>query len=159
MLPDRSQESGYATWDEYFRWEEQVFHNYSLTQEADVNKYLEMLNSPDYVVAISCDKVSPEAMQTLDFKYIDSEYLCGNVNIWEPGKGITTLVDNELFCKDVGSSQIIIKKEGESRKVFVDGKSCKKVEAGINLIVYDTYVDVLVDSVGFSYENGWKMVQ
>lgn len=162
-LPDRRGEGRYASWEENAKWEEQIYRNFELARTQDTEMYVSMLDNPDYYVLYVFRNLSKEELPTSCLaEEIEETNLSQYTVIRSDGE--TEVVkasgeDDVVYHKDVGSSNVNLKWTGGQWELSSERKVYKKISKGIDIFVYDTYVDTLVDMVGLDAENGWVIVR
>lgn len=162
-LSNKTEGKGWESWDEYVKWENQVMYNFQLAEITEINEYLERLRNPYYSVIITFDRLSDEECRNIaSLKNINLKNSSQLLLIYENGKTTFLNADAEekkVFIQDIGSSNIVIDMEEGYSDVLINKKTYKKVNQGINIIIYDKYIDTIVDAVGFDSQKGFEAVR
>lgn len=161
-LFDKQKGKKQKSWDLYAKWENQVMYDFDLAKISDVNEYISRLGHPNHYVIISFDNLSDEDCQKISYlKNSNLVNMSGTLIIKESKKewNINTQDLEKVHHQNLGSSDLVINIENGISNITVNRNNCKKVTQGINIIVYDKYVDILVDTVGFDSKNGFVAVR
>lgn len=162
-LSDHRGEKKWESWDTYGKWERQVFSNFNLADIENISEYFGSLNNPNYFVIVSFDSISDVQWDQIEFfRKAGFHNLSECIMIQRDGKQLIFSWDENLekVCHgDIGSSNYAITFEGGRPKVRINKQVFKKVDSGIHVMVYDTYVDSIVDVVGFDAKRDFMAVR
>ncbi|MEG2769362.1 MAG: hypothetical protein RR902_00925 [Oscillospiraceae bacterium] len=136
--------------------------------ETDPTQYIEKLKNSDYVISIVTkdimnddDKALGEKLAQLGLEQITNRNENDNyVAVIEKGKTIFEKIGNEkieYFNKNIDDVPYLIScmppNDGQNASILIDKTQVCQNQRGINLVVYDTKLDKVVDSCCFADEN------
>lgn len=157
-LVDHREDEKYALWDENSRLREHEVQNHQLKQMYNVGGYLDTLSCmKDYVVVISTagehltkDADISEYLLTLG---IGKEFYEENSCVWVFEDGKLAHMSSEadsFYHMDLAFSDLVVSRSNGENSVVIDFVQYQTVDNGINIVVYDKALGVVVDKVGFS---------
>lgn len=163
VLSDHRGDEKYAAWDRTAEITRAFIRNGEMKNSENLSELAERIAGEDYWVVITLDgednNSDPELNRFLEHIGItnaDRNYIWFLENgkiAWESGIG-----NNEYYFR-TESHDILISRNEKKNKVNVDGKVIKIVNNGINVIVYDPLMDMVVDSYGIDADEGYMVVR
>ena len=161
-----------SQWEETREFNEHIWQNFTLKHEEDLLTYLEMLDEERYSILISVrDEASKSlneevlsAMQNLGFEFtVYGNYRYSYVAIKNEGEIIELL--NEDLIETAGSLRngrvpYLITSggyiAGSTSSIIIDGTEYSKNKRGLNIVVYDNEMKLVVDQVNFdTFSEAW----
>lgn len=151
------QENMYDSWERYANWEYRIFDNYDITTINDLKAYVLSMKEPGYLIIISVDGKNQEVINRESLSDVPDN----GVLIIRNGENIfmSDYSKDFTFHQSAGSIDFAVQTESGISDIIVNHENCKKVLQGINIIIYDEYVDVLVDAVGFDATNSYMAIR
>lgn len=166
QLTDHSGDARYALWDLDLKARQHEWSNYVLTQVCDRQTYFEELSRlEDYTIVVSTtgEYISGEAEIESCLQMLGSfhEYNNGS-NVW--------VFDNKenIYVSDRGDAlknlpltygELLVSVSGGNTSVMVDRIPYQKTADGVNVLVYDNILGIVVDSVGFEAMYAYGMTR
>lgn len=165
-LADHRGETEYALWDLDLKARQHEWTNYVLTRICDRQTYFEELSGlEDYTIVVSTtgEYISGEAeiedcLQMLGGFH---EYYNGsNVWIFDNGENIFTANNNNtLKTIPLTYGELLVSVSDQSASIMVDRVTYQKSTDGVNVLVYDNILGIVVDSVGFEAMYAYGMIR
>ena len=163
VLSDHRGDEKYAAWDRTAEITRAFIRNGEMKNSENLSELAERIAGEDYWVVITLDgednNSDPELNRFLEHIGITNAdrnyiwFLENGKTAWESGIG-----NNEYYFR-TESHDILISRNEKKNKVNVDGKVIKIVNNGINVIVYDPLMDMVVDSYGIDEDEGYMVVR
>ena len=157
-LSDHRGDTAYASRDKNAAMEARLRMNEQIRRTDDLAAYWALVGSQDQYAVLACGEGEPESGA-----YAGAY---GYARLWENRK-VTRQLALEAggqFHAMLGSSDLAVyaapqNPDGESGgaprgRIILNREPCQKVAQGLNFLVYDLMMDVLVDAVGFDSANG-----
>ena len=159
-LIDHRNDKAYADWNTDYTFYLQSEAVYDLKSQKNISDYISMLNNPNYITSISCNKYgfSQNANQVKNAL----GKLGLNTDKLQNGDNYMVLIDsNKVVCEKYGSS---VQSEGinlnninfnittsssDKKKtgVIINSKEYLNNDDGLNIVVYDKVLKKVVDSI------------
>lgn len=166
-LPDHRGETKYATWQRNADYIRHIISNQELKEASDLSSILPKIQDPSYWIFVSadgsCDLSSANASLLLESLGIREKtanglwHVQGGKVLWqssaeEPERYLRTeLHDFHLLQQCTDGIAV--------NSVIMDRESFKKVEHGVNVLVYDTVSWKIVDQFGLDAANAYQVVR
>lgn len=167
-LPDHRGDSRYNTWERQARFISQMIYDQELVETIDPNSLCNKIKNEKYWTFISldgtCNASDPAIGGLLSTIGITDEDAAGiwlfdgNNQIWYTGMGNndyyrrTQPHDFHLKRSDNGDGTF-------SNSIIIDNVGYSKVTNGVNIVVYDTMTEKIVDTFGFDADNDYNLVR
>lgn len=168
-ISDRREDPKYVSWQRNADYISQMIYNQELREMTDIHVISEKILNKDYRLIISVDGNCNTADESLQFFYSAVEIMNDGTNgIWyrDNINGIMWSSSYETTEKyitdsthDFGMKRTIDEEGIYSNQIIVDNKEYKKVENGINIVVYDTITETVADSFGVNLDDGYNIVR
>ena len=179
-LPDHRGDERYASWDRNAELLEHELIAYQLVQTADFSTYLDQINRDDYIVMMSARnmgndfQLSEEALQKLAGIGMDTEMVnqYGNIVLYN---GVEKFSNNELnyqWYMEDGTSDFCMEREyvesvsgkyeetmHDASRMIVDGVNYFQDGYKLNIVVYDTVLNRVVDAVGIKVREETSIIR
>ena len=168
-LEDHRGDERYSYWD----YESGRFHAYEgrgkFYNAVDVFEYIDIaMADENCVVVISiencADYFTSEMLDCLQQWGISGTD--GSLLIKDESEIVVNEDGSEEYTRfvDIGNKDVIsvIREDNAdalSQNIYISGSKVDKVESGINIVVYDRSINMLIDQVGFDAENAWGSVR
>ena len=173
MIPDRRGDEKYAIWDEIERnWNHDI-QKEMLVRTATLTEYISLLTqTEDTIIVIEIPESFTEKTDATIRKLF--EQLGINQQSFEKGGIFVKENDAFLFYSNENSylwhmeldsksyaakSDLAVRRDENGTTVVVDNQDYRKVEDGINIVVYDYVLNQVIDVVGFSGDEGFPCVR
>ena len=165
-LPDRRGDDRYALWDLDLKTRQHEWTNYVLSGICDRQIYFEELSRlEDYTVVVSTtgEYISGEAEIESCLQMLGGFHEYGNgSNVW--------VIDNKenIYVSNTGEAfknlpltygELLVSVNGNTTNVMVDRTAYQKTADGVNVLVYDNLLGIVVDSVGFEAMYAYGMTR
>ena len=164
-LPDRRGDARYALWEENSRVRQREAQNRALQTTNDIASYLNVIqNIQGYVVVLATvgDHKTTDADISVPIEAAGMKELFDTTGgIWVYEDGVMTYSNGEdtLHHMDLGSSDLVASCVDGVRTINVDKQIHKRVEHGINIVVYDKMMGEVVDVLGFSAPHSYGLAR
>jgi len=165
-LADHRGEAEYALWDLDLKARQHDWNNYVLTKITDRQTYFEELSRlEDYTIVVSTtgEYISGEAEieECLQMLGGFHEFYNGsNVWVFDNGENIYTAnANNTLKTMPLTFGELLVSVSDQSTNIMVDRVAYQKSTNGVNVLVYDNILGIVVDSVGFEAMYAYGMVR
>lgn len=165
-LPDRRGDSRYQLWDENAEIREHEWQNYLLKSVQDIKGYLDLIGTMKKytVVVATCGEYQVEGfdlydcLQTAgigeDFYTSDGVWIFNNQQLVYTSNAANLLEHQELTGGD-----LLVSSNAGAKSIVINKQECKKVNDGINIVVYDNLLGTIVDKVGFMATQQYAVVR
>ena len=174
-LTDHRGDERYASWDRNAELLEHELMAYQLSQTNDLFTYLDLIRNQDYIVMLSARNAgdgaafSPELRQKLAVLGMDQKMLDedgnivlrnGEVEYSHTGMNFKWYTEDggNDFCMERVYIESIEDEFGESMHdvsgIIIDGNNYFQEGYALNIAVYDTVSDQVIDAVGIKAEDG-----
>lgn len=165
-LTDHRGDDRYALWDLDLKSRQHEWSNYVLTGICDRQIYFEELSRlEDYTIVVSTtgEYISGEAEIESCLQMLGSFHEYGNgCNVW--------VFDNKenIYVSNTGDAfknlpltygELLVSINGSTTNVMVDRTAYQKTTDGVNVLVYDNILGIVVDSVGFESMYAYGMTR
>ncbi|MCI8994072.1 MAG: hypothetical protein HFI30_00080 [Lachnospiraceae bacterium] len=167
-LPDHRGDEAYSSWEINALCTEQEVYNQRLTEVYGLRNYIPKLNMENYTILFSVTgELTPEQMEALKDMAanlgIDRE-TCEQGGTWVKKQGDFVFhsagMEEYLWHEETAVSDLAVKGiSGTEAELYYGPKQYNKVETGVNILVYDSVTETLVDAVGFDAELEWQGVR
>lgn len=173
-IPDRRGEKGYELWDQNALYLKNKVLCNMLEGAEDINEYLQFVSQvkdeQTVLLALSGNygalgEVYLENLTLLGITL--EEYQNGGLWIWRNGTRYLYLPGREYsrcIRTDVGEihveSTLSTNNDGDtmdSVRLLINGKDYRMVENGVNIVIYNEYLDQLIDAAGDNVYMGLEM--
>ena len=170
-LPDRSKDEKYQSWEVNAQHINQMIYNHKFLYTGMPKQYIETIAaSPhDYTVVVSLDgdynneEIDLSGVVSKYFNIPKSVFNKGKEGTWiiQDGKTIWSESGKEYFYHmQLGENDLSIEKSvGEPKQIIFNNVNQKKVKDGINILVYDNFTNMFVESVGFNAEGNYNCIK
>ena len=168
-ISDRRKDPKYVSWQKDADYIFQMIYNQELREMTDIHAISEKILNEDYQLIISVDGNCTTADEAMQFFYSAVGILNdGSNGIWyrdnisgivwsslseTAEKYVTTSAHDFLMKRTVYGDEIY------SNQIIVDNIEYKKVENGINVVVYDTITETVADSFGINLDDRYNIVR
>lgn len=167
-MPDHRGDQAYVSWDINALCTRQEVYNQRLTEVYGLRNYIPKLNMENYTVLFSvAGELTPEQLEDLKGIAanlgIDGE-TCEQGGTWVKAQGEFVFhsagEEEYLWHEETAVSDLAVKGiSGTEAELYYGPKRYNKVETGVNILVYDSVTESLVDAVGFDAELDWQGVR
>ncbi len=165
-LADHRGDARYALWDLDLKTRQHEWSNYVLTQICDRQTYFEELSRlEDYTIVVSTtgEYISGEAEIESCLQMLGSfhEYNNGS-NVWVFDNKENIYVSNSSETLQnllLTYGELLVSVGGGNTSVMVDRIPYQKTTDGVNILVYDNILGIVVDSVGFEAMYAYGMTR
>ncbi|MCR5792755.1 MAG: DUF1574 domain-containing protein [Lachnospiraceae bacterium] len=168
QLPDRRGEDLYNSWQRSADYIRQQICSQELAEETDTKAYIEKTHNPNYWVFVSVDGDNPDkevAQKYLSTLGDDTGSLKPGVWYIKDGKCVWNTNKSEkdkYISHKIHDFHLLRTKDAEDNNInqmIVDNETYKNVENGMNIVVYDTMSEKVVDNVGLDATNNYMIVR
>lgn len=170
MISDRRGDAVYASWQRNADYISQAIYNQELTELNDIRAICEKILNNNYRLFISVDGGFGTTDESMEFFCSTTGVVNNGLNgIWyrdNNTQGIDWYSQNEIAEKYIRTSahdfcmRISADDAGNyHNQIIVDNIEYKKVANGVNVVVYDTVTETVVDSFGFDMDNEYKVIR
>lgn len=143
------------SWEQNLEWENEVYLAFRLLEAYQIEDYIHSWNNMDADVFVSFCGNEWDAYKERFFPLIELN---------EEGKTVDGLaringVWNFHYCNDTeliieeGIDTLAVRSSEQGSLINYNGSDCVKARNGINVVVYDRYLEDMVDCVAFINEN------
>lgn len=166
-LPDHRGDGAYASWDRNAQCMKQEQANHQITQIQSLSEYLGHIDQDSYTVILSVsglpEQERGELAARLEPFEIDgvTSRLLGTV-VKEKGEFLFCAGEGAgyLWHRETPGGDMAVRERPKTGAEIYWGESKQnKVEHGVNILVYDSVMQTVVDAVGFDAEDEWKAVR
>lgn len=169
VISDRREDPRYVSWQRNADYLFKQIYNQELREMTDIHAITEKILSEDYRLIISVDGNCTTADEPMQFFYSAVGIMNDGTNgIWyrDNTRGINWSSSNDVAEKyitdsthDFGMKRTVDEEGIYSNQIIVDNKEYKKVENGINVVIYDTVTETVADSFGINLDDGYNIVR
>ncbi|MCI9198935.1 MAG: hypothetical protein HFI03_00650 [Lachnospiraceae bacterium] len=161
-IPDRRNDIDYQSYDFMAADCRQKIYNQELKEISDINAYLPKLQNENYLIIYT---ISGDYKNLENYIDIKNKLALFNINldavesnaawVFQNNKLIFSSGNEQMhnWHTDVGSMNCLAIKpsenENNSLDVYLNSQKYVAVKQGLNLVIYDTLTDTLVESAGF----------
>lgn len=150
------------TWDENLRWEREVSRVFDLRTTNSLKEYLGLLDSDNYVAYISfagdMDIYSEAFSDTVIGNMAEHK---GSAVLEKEGLMVQEIGEKRL--DDYGDDMIAIEPKTigttEENVIVCNAVEMRKVNNGVNIVVYDKYMGEVVDVAGFNAADEMNVIR
>lgn len=167
-LSDHRGDEHYLSWDVNVLCTEQEIYNKQLTAIYNMENYIRKLNQNGYIIILSVvgeveEEREEKLLQALGNAGID-ENTGRQGGTWVKYQGEFLFYSNGkseyLWHQEVSAGDLAVKCYTETQAEHYFGpEKYAKVENGVNILVYDTVTEMLVDAIGFDAKQDWLGVR
>lgn len=167
-ITDRRGNKNYDSWKRNADYIRQTIKNQTLVEAYDLDIITEILQDPAYWVMISVDgntNTSDENLRSfLESQGIYNKEAWGiwlkqdNSLVWETGMGFAEhyiATSAHDFCL----KRFVNEYEQYQNMISMDNVQYQKVSSGVNVLVYDTTTEKIVDVFGIDMDNNYSIVK
>lgn len=168
-ISDRREDPKYVSWQRNADYISQIIYNQELREMTDFHVISEKILNEDYRLIISVDGNCTTADEAMQFFYLTVGIMNDNTNgIWyrDNTNGVVWNSSSETAEKyvtisshDFGMKRTVDEEGIFSNRIIVDNQEYKKVENGINVVVFDTITETVADSFGINLDDGYSIVR
>lgn len=167
-IPDHRNDDKYDSWQRNADYIRQVIYNQQFVNNIDINSLGTLLNNSNYWISISLDGKYDQNDTTIlkllnslnitdtDYKGI---YLIQNNILTYKSNGVTSERYIRTDTHDFLFSTTLNDKNEIINNVIIDNSQYKKVTNGINVVVYDTVTEQIIDSFGINVDDNYSIVR
>lgn len=164
-IPDRRKDSEYDSWKRSADYIRQMIFDQQLVENYDITTLPEQLNNSNYWVIISvdgnCNTSDENVLVFLQKLGIYDEEANGiwlkqnNQLAWTSGTN-----DAEQYIITAPHDFCLRRLGDEYRNaIIIDNVEYKKVENGVNVVVYDTVTEKIADTFGINMDDAYNIVR
>ena len=167
-LMDHRGDEAYSSWDINALCTQQGVYNQRLTEVYGLRNYIPKLNLENYTILFSmAGELTPgqmEALQDIAVGLGIDGKTCEQGGTWVKKQGEFVFhsagVEEYLWHEETAAGDLAVKGiSGTEAELYYGPEKCNKVETGVNILVYDSLTETLVDAVGFDAEQEWQGVR
>ncbi len=167
VLEDRRGDSRYQLWEEDAEIREHEWQNHLLQSVQDVKGYLDLIGTmKNYTVLIATSGEYQvegfdlyDCLQTAgigeEFYESDRVWIFDNQQLTYTSSAANLLEHQNL----AGGGDLLVSSNAGAKSIVINKQECKKVNNGINIVVYDNLLDIVVDKVGFTATQQYAVVR
>lgn len=169
VISDRRGAPEYVSWQRDADYISQMIYNQELREMTDIHAISEKIFNENYRLIISMDGNCTTADESMQFFYSKVGILNDETTgIWyrDNASGIAWSSSSQTAEKyvtvsthDLGMKRTIGDEGTYSNLVIVDNQEYKKVENGINVVVFDTITETVADSFGVNLDDEYNIVR
>jgi len=164
-ISDRRGDPGYESWERHAAYITQMIEDQILKETYDIGQIAEKLQDPDYWLFISVDGNCTTSVKNLQRFYnalgIPVDGLSGmgyhSASGWEwysQPKEVERYVRVEHdFCMRRTAN----KNGTYTNAIIIDNTQYRKVNNGVNIVVYDTVTEKVADTIGIDLDDGYNI--
>lgn len=167
-LADHRGEEDYLSWDINVLCTDQEIYNQRTTEIYSFENYIRRLNQAGYIAVLSVvgeiDEESEEKLIRVLGDFGIDENTCRQGGTWVRYQGEFLFYSGEeseyLWHQSVSTGDLAVKGIAEANaELYFGPQKYNKVDNGVNVLVYDTVTEMLVDAVGFDAKQDWQGVR
>lgn len=166
VLEDKRGLPQYALWDENLKARQHEVRNAELRKIGNVGAYMRSLDSlGDYTIIFSASgdyylEDSNLRERAGGQEWLEELIAEGGVGIYRNGEVVYSMTAAEgLVTTLTGFGEIAVNRRDRTDYIYVDGICYSKTDNGINIVVYDNVLGVVVDAVSFPTEIQYSPVR
>jgi hypothetical protein len=167
-ISDRRGDGKYDSWKRNYEYIAQTIENEMLTESSDLSDMVNRIQDPDYWLIASLDgngnSSDPVLSEFLNQIGISDENAAGiwlmenHMVYWRSGAGeaeqyVRTSPHDFCFQRSLNETGQF------ENSVIVDNAAYKKVDNGVNILVYDTKTETIVDNFGINSDDNYSLVR
>ena len=168
-IPDRRGDSRYQSWQDGADYIRSTMADKELRETRDRETFLEKAQNEDYLFFISADGACD--IKNADIHKILNTFgvsYGGTNEIWEAGADGVKWYSGEQVTERylrLDRHDVCLRRAQDEEKgdydntIIVDNEIYKQVEDGVNITVYSTVTQGIVDSVGFDADKNYQLVR
>lgn len=158
-LPDRRTDDNYSSWEKNAEYIQQIISNQKLKESGSFEDFCTKLNNPNYWIFASIDgDISnfnyinsnlPTPLKNINKSQNDVWLLQNNNVLWKPN-----INDNEKYIQ-TPAHDFLVRRDYENNINFViiDNLSYAAVTDGLNITVYDTLTEKIIETIGIDQDG------
>lgn len=158
-LSDRRGDVKYQSWQENADYTNRYIQAEEVSAVNSMEKLSEVLNNPEYWVFLTLDGAC-DASDVDIRKFFDA---CG-IPVENPGRawikqnGDVIWTASDLDCERYVMGKyrdfaVICDPNTQVSNIFIDNETVKMVENGLNVVIYDPELNIIVDEIGIDVDN------
>lgn len=168
-LSDRRGDKHYLSWERNAAFVREMIYDQELVDCEDLTIIVQKIKNPYYWVFIStngtCNSFDKDISDFLSLLGITSDhqtaglwYLCNNTVAWD-----SSMEQGELYLS-TSSHDFHLKQTADesgtyTNSITIDNILYSKVQNGINIVVYDTLTEKVIDTIGLNQDTGYSIVR
>ena len=162
-FPDRRNDERYSSWQYMSDYVRQMIYNQTLKENNDINTIPDFLNNKNYWVFVSVDGTCNPTDETISLFLqklgipVDgsqgiwlNQY--GKSNIWRSGPNAS-----EQYIRTSAHDFCMRRNDNGINKIIIDNNEYKNVENGVNIVIYDTVTEKIIDNFGINIDDAYKV--
>lgn len=168
-IPDHRDDARYLSWQADADYIRRMVYNQELTETVLAERIVQKIKDPDYWVFVSVDgKVHTTSDETIKSLLngigIQTEeanrvwYVKDGLSVWDTSKA-----PGELYLSTETHDFHLIRAQDKDgayyNTIVVDNVQYSKVNNGVNIVVYDTVTEKIVDCIGFDADEGYAVIR
>lgn len=174
-IENHKDDSRYLSWDENLAYSEQCEMNARLKKETGMGNYFSFFPNPNYTVIVSLigDYNREDVGQQgalLSCGINEAAYQLGGTCVFDKSGVLyySKIAEQKGWKAIINDSTFVIKEDdaGVLSEILIDGKnylwkeqSERRIENGIDVIVYDNLSHKVIDSVAFCADNAYGIIR
>ncbi|MBQ7359401.1 MAG: hypothetical protein IJW63_04820 [Lachnospiraceae bacterium] len=165
-IQDRRGQKGYELWVENSKVRKHEVNNMLLQQTGSVDDFFAQLSQMEdgYTVVVETNGgyYTDEALMEAYATSIGISELAGNSGVWIVEDGEVELnLQGEAFGQyyALGQSDMLIHRDGGVSNIIINDVPYIRAWDGVNVIVYDNLLDMVVDSASFTPVNQYQLMR
>lgn len=167
-ITDRRGDSKYNSWGRWAEYSKQYENNEQLIKTTDKNELASKLKNRNYWVIVSIDGICDVSDANIS-SYIDAMGITeknatgiwifdGGSQVWYTGTGENDYYKSTLL-HDFYLKRISNGDGTYTNSIIIDNEEYRRVEKGINVVVYDTITGIIADTFGLNKADGYNIVR
>ncbi len=169
-IPDHRGEEEYSSWQNDSDFIRQMVLDRELFENTSAESIVQMIKNPNYWVFVSVDgnvhTSSDEKIKSFmhEMGITDEEanrvwYIINGLPVWD-----TSMDNGELYISTKPHDFRLKRAYNEKDDIYkneitIDHVSYKRVNNGVNIVVYDTLTEKIVDCIGLDADEGYAAVK
>ena len=166
-VPDRRNDSNYESWEEHAKYIQETIYNQAFRDCPDLSQLFSMINNPNYLCFFSIDgQCDVSDSYTQEYLNALGIHNANSQGVWYNNVGQTiwnSTTDNNDFYLDVNRHDIYLKSAGSNPDahniINIDNQEYKTIDDGINIVIFDTLTEKVVDSFGLNSKSKFVLVR
>ncbi|MGN0402311.1 MAG: hypothetical protein ACI4HQ_08640 [Acetatifactor sp.] len=165
-LDDKRGRAEYALWDENVLAREHEIQNIKLRSINEIGEYMcKLAELDDYTIVFSASgDYYLEGSNLIDRTggqfWLEELIAEGGVGVRLNGEMLYATTEEQGFITKLpGVSDFTISRKDGIDSIIINGVNCSKVTDGVNIVVYDNVLGIVVDAVGFSTESMYTPIR
>lgn len=168
VISDRRNDSSYASWQRSAEYTAQMINNQEFLESRDISQILVKIENPNYWVFITIDGDCHTGDSNLQYLFYD-------LGIYEKETGgMWYKTKDEIMFVSEGSEEekyihtdkydfcmrSIKYDDGKYKNsLIINKKQYLQVSNGVNIVVYDTVTEKIVDAIGIDMDDNYTLVR